>query len=221
MSADSKSGLAAYRARAEELVSVSRETWKRLERFVQWLVEWQQSRNLVAASTLRQIWTRHVADSLQLVPLASEAKIWIDLGSGGGFPGLVLACALVEHAGARVHLIDSTAKKTAFLQHVTDELRLPAQVHRARIEDFIPAFHGAADVVTARALAPLPKLLPLAFPLLKKGAKGLFLKGQDVEAELTEASKYWTIRYNLVPSRTDPRGRIVSVESLQPRRSAP
>jgi 16S rRNA (guanine527-N7)-methyltransferase len=209
--------LAADRARAEKLISVSRETWKRLDRFVQLLLEWQQTRNLVAASTIPHIWTRHVADSLQLLALAPDAKIWVDLGSGGGFPGLVLACALAERPGAEVHLVESISKKCMFLQCVVRELGLPAEVHCQRIEDFIPAFPGTPNVVTARALAPLPKLLALAFPLLKKGAKGLFLKGQDVEAELTEASKYWTIRYCLVPSRTDARGRIVVVESLHPR----
>lgn len=207
--------LAADRARAEKLVSVSRETWERLDQFVDLLLQWQKTRNLIAASTIPQIWTRHVADSLQLLALAPDAKIWVDLGSGGGFPGLVLACALVGKPGAKVHLVESSAKKCAFLQAVVQRLTLPAVVHCQRIEEFIPEFPDIPDAVTARALAPLAKLLALAFPLLKKGARGLFLKGQDVEAELTEASKYWTIRYSLAPSRTDARGRIVVVETLQ------
>jgi len=191
----------------------------RLDLMVGLLLEWQKTRNLIAASTIPQIWTRHVADSLQLLDLAPDAKIWVDLGSGGGFPGLVLACALAEKPGAKVHLVESSGKKCAFLQAVVQAAGLPAEVHCQRIEDFIPAFPGKPDVVTARALAPLPKLLMLVYPLLKRGAKGLFPKGQDVGAELTEASKCWTIRYSFVPSRTDARARIVVVESLESRRN--
>lgn len=216
---DEIAALAADRVRAQELIAVSRETWARLDRLVALLLEWQQTRNLIAASTIPNIWTRHVADSAQLLDLAPEAKTWVDLGSGGGFPGLVLACALAERAGTRVHLVESTAKKCAFLQAVTEALSLPARVHCQRAEDFIPAFPSNPDVVTARALAPLPKLLAMAFPLLKKGAVGLFPKGQDIGAELTEASKYWIIGHKLVPSRTDDRARIVVIESLESRKT--
>jgi 16S rRNA (guanine527-N7)-methyltransferase len=216
---DQIAALAADRTRAQELVPVSRETLARLDRLAELLLEWQQTRNLIAASTIPTIWTRHIADSLQLLELAPEAKIWMDLGSGGGFPGLVLACALAERAGTTIHLVESTAKKCAFLQVVTEDLRLPAEVHCQRVETFIPAFPSRPDVVTARALAPLPKLLAMAFPLLKKGARGLFLKGQDVGAELTEASKYWIIGHKLIPSRTDDRARIVVVESLESRKT--
>ena len=218
---DQSAALAADRARAQELVPVSRETLARLDHLVALLLEWQQTRNLIAASTIPSIWTRHIADSLQLLDLAPPAaKTWVDLGSGGGFPGLVLACALAETAETQIHLVESTAKKCAFLQAVTEALGLPAEVHCQRVEAFIPAFPRKPDVVTARALAPLPKLLELAFPLLKTGAIGLFLKGQDVGAELTEASKYWSIQYKLAPSRTDDRARIVVVESLESRKIA-
>jgi 16S rRNA (guanine527-N7)-methyltransferase len=217
---DQDAALAAGRARAQELVAVSRETLERLDRLVELLLQWQQTRNLIAASTIPMIWTRHIADSLQLLELAPAAKIWVDLGSGGGFPGLVLACAFAEKAGSKIHLVESTAKKCAFLQAVADALGLPAEIHCERAEAFIPAFPRKPDVVTARALAPLPKLLELASPLLEKGALGLFLKGQDVGAELTEASKYWNIRYKLAPSRTDERGRIVVVERLESRKIA-
>jgi 16S rRNA (guanine527-N7)-methyltransferase len=215
---DQKNDLAADRARAQTLVSVSRETLARLDRFVALLLQWQRTRNLISASTIPQIWTRHIADSLQLLALAPEAKIWVDLGSGGGFPGVVLACALAETPGAKVHLVESSSKKCVFLQAVVQALRLPAEVHCQRIEEFIPAFPGQADAITARALAPMVKLLALAYPLLKRGGKAMFLKGQDVEAELTEATKYWSIRYSLVPSRTDPRARIVVVEGLESRK---
>ena len=217
---DQSAAIAADRAYAQELIVVSRETLARLDRLVELLLEWQQTRNLIAASTIPHLWTRHIADSLQLLALAAHAKIWVDLGSGGGFPGLVLACALADRAGAKVHLVESTAKKCAFLQAAADDLRLPAKIHCQRVENFIPAFPNKPDVVTARALAPLPKLLEMAFPLLKRGAQGLFPKGQDVVVELTESSKCWNMQYKLVPSRTDDRARIVVVDSLESRKNA-
>jgi 16S rRNA (guanine527-N7)-methyltransferase len=196
---------------------VSRETWERLEHFVDLLTRWQSSTNLVASSTIPQVWSRHVADSLQLVALAPAARRWIDLGAGGGFPGLVIACALAGEEGAEVHLVESTQKKVAFLRAVTAELALPAIVHAVRIEDFVPATAERFDVVTARALAPLDRLIGYAIPLLKTGTLGLFPKGQDVEAELTQASKSWTIRADLIPSKTDRQGRIVVVRQASKR----
>ena len=161
--------------------------------------------------TVGMLWTRHIADSLQLVRLAPGATTWLDLGSGGGFPGLVIACALADTADRRVHLVESNARKAAFLREAARILNLPAVVHCARIEDFVPRWSDSADVVVARALAPLPRLLDYASPALKKGAKGLFPKGQDVEAELTEAAKSWNITAELVPSLTDPKARIIVV----------
>jgi 16S rRNA (guanine527-N7)-methyltransferase len=190
---------------------VSRETWARIDRFVAMLLERRQHMNLIGASTIPQLWTRHVADSLQLLSLAAGARTWADLGSGAGFPGLVIACALADEAGAQVHLIESTRKKADFLRDCIDALALPAIVHNQRIEDFTRINTVAFDVVTARALAPLERLLAYANPLLKRGAVGLFLKGQDVEAELTLASKSWKIEAQLVASKTDPQARIVCV----------
>jgi len=175
------------------------------------LLTQQQQTNLIASSTIPRLWTRHVADSLQLVALAPDARRWIDLGSGGGFPGLVVACALAGEQGTEVHLVESTQKKAAFLRAVASELSLPAIVHARRIEDFVGVSPSRFDIVTARALAPLDRLIGYAIPLLKRGAVGLFPKGQDVEAELTQASKSWRIEADLVPSRTDPQGRIVRV----------
>ena len=197
--------------------TVSRETWERLEQFVDLLVRWQRSTNLVASSTIPQVWMRHVADSLQLVPIVPNVHRWIDLGAGGGFPGIVIACALAGKPGAEVHLVESVQKKAAFLRAATSELALPAIVHAQRIEDFVSATTERFDVVTARALAPLDKLIGYAIPLLKRGAVGLFPKGQDVEAELTQAAKSWTIEADLVPSRTDPRSRIVRVRHASKR----
>jgi 16S rRNA (guanine527-N7)-methyltransferase len=204
------------RERALKLIPVSRETESLLDRFVALLTTWQKTTNLVSPATLPEIWTRHVADSLQLFALAPGAKRWIDLGSGGGFPGIPLACLLANESGAQMHLVESNQKKAAFLREAARTLALPVTVHAQRIEDFTGAFGGQADAVTARALAPLVNLLPDAYPLLKAGTKFLFLKGQDVGAELTEASKYWTIGYEMVPSKTGG-GQILIVHSLAKR----
>jgi 16S rRNA (guanine527-N7)-methyltransferase len=208
--------LAADRERALALTPVSRETSARLDRFVALLLTWQKHTNLIARSTIPVIWTRHIADSLQLLDLAPQAKVWADLGSGAGFPGIVIACALAGTQGARVHLVESIGKKATFLREAVQVTGAPAIVHTMRIEDFVDKAPESIDVVTARALAPLPKLLPLAYPLLKKGALGLFPKGQDVASELTEAAKYWKIQSDLLGSRTDERAQILVVRTLEP-----
>lgn len=210
------SGLLADRARALKLTPVSRETTALLDQFVELLLQWQRTTNLIAASTVPKLWTRHIADSLQLLPLAPTARRWIDLGSGAGFPGLVIAAALVGEAGAEVHLVESNTRKAAFLREAARHIGAPATVHAVRVEDFVKQFDGRPDAVTARALAPLDRLLRLAHPLLKTGAQGLFLKGQDVEAELTQASKYWTIDLELVASKTNSLSRIVMVRNPKP-----
>jgi 16S rRNA (guanine527-N7)-methyltransferase len=181
------------RGLAMRLTPVSRETRGRLERYVELLLEWQERTNLVAPSTLTTIWSRHIADSLQLLELAPAARSWVDLGSGAGFPGVAIACALAGSAGAAVHLVESNAKKAAFLREAIRHTGAPATVHPVRIEDFVKNFTAPVDAVTARALAPLDVVFGLAEPLLGRGAIGLFLKGQDVEAELTQASKCWNI----------------------------
>jgi 16S rRNA (guanine527-N7)-methyltransferase len=207
--------LAADRAQALALTPVSRETTARLDRFVEVLLDWQQRMNLIAPSTEPILWTRHIADSLQLLALAPNAKRWADLGSGGGFPGLVLACALADSSGAEVHLVESKIKKAAFLRAAAEAVGAPAIVHAERIEDFVKHAPHHIDIVTARALAPLPDLLAVAYPLLKRGAIGLFPKGQDVDAELTEAAKCWNIQASFATSRTDPRSRIVIVKKAE------
>ena len=202
------------RERALALTPVSRETTARLDRFVALLLTWQQATNLIAPSTVPTLWTRHVADSLQLVDLAPDARVWVDMGAGGGFPGLVVACALADRPERAVHLIESNGKKAAFLRAAIAATQAPAHVHAVRMENFVDSFSGRADVVTARAVSPLRLLIGECQPLLRHGALGLFPKGQDVEAELTEASKYWNMTADLVPSRTEPRARIVVVRAL-------
>jgi 16S rRNA (guanine527-N7)-methyltransferase len=213
--------LATDRARALALTNVSRETLERLDRFVECLLQWQTRIGLVGDSTVPQLWTRHIADSLQLLDLAPAARCWIDLGSGGGFPGIVLACALADRPQAMVHLVESNSKKAAFLREAVRVTGAPARVHAERIERFVVGFAQTADVVTARALAPLTKLLESSAVLLTTGAVGLFPKGRDVGAELTEASKCWRITADLVPSRTDAQGRIVVVRALARRALRP
>lgn len=210
--------LSADRARALALVPVSRETAGRLDRFVALLLDWQSRMNLIAASTVPTLWTRHIADSLQLITIAPQARKWADLGSGGGFPGVPVACALAEQNSAEIHLIESNKKKAAFLREAVRVTGAPAIVHAERVADFAGGFRGELDVVTARALAPLPELLSIAYPLLKTGTQALFPKGQDVEAELTQATKCWSIQASSVPSRTDPKSRVVVIREAKPKR---
>lgn len=208
--------LEADRERALALTPVSRETLARLDRFVALLLERQPQINLIAPSTMPTLWTRHVADSLQLLALAPQAQVWADLGAGAGFPGLVIACALADSAGAQVHLVESSTKKAAFLREAAQVTGAPAVVHAMQVAEFVKAAPAGIQAVTARAFAPLPELLAAAYPLLIKGAVGVFPKGQAVEAELTEAAKCWKIQATLAVSRTDPKGRIVVVRGLEP-----
>lgn len=208
--------LAGDKARALALTHVSRETEKRLDVYVELLLRWQQTTNLISPSTIPQLWTRHIADSLQLIDLAPGAKTWVDLGSGGGFPAIPIACVLAGTPGAMVHLVESNGKKAAFLREVIRATGVPAQVHAERIEKFVSSAVNTVDAVSARALAPLKTLCDQAFPLIERGAIGLFLKGLDVESELTEASKYWTLEAIKVPSKTSPDGCVVIVRNLKP-----
>jgi 16S rRNA (guanine527-N7)-methyltransferase len=221
----SKSGQGALdlksdKARALTLIPVSRETENRLDRFVDVLLLWQSKLNLVAPSTLGELWTRHIADSLQLLPLAPDARTWVDFGTGGGFPGAVIACALADKPGTKVHLIESNGKKAAFLREAVRVTGAPAIVHLERAEKFGETCAEPVHVVTARALAPLKTLCDQAFPLMSGGAIALFPKGQDVDAELTDAAKYWRLEATKVSSRTNPEGSIVVIRSLLPLRDA-
>jgi 16S rRNA (guanine527-N7)-methyltransferase len=208
--------LDADKAHALALTHVSRETLARLERFVDLLLLWQQKTNLISPATIPKIWTRHVADSLQLLDLAPDAKVWADFGSGGGFPAIPIACALAGRPGAMVHLIESNGKKAAFLREAIRITGVPAQVHQERVENYVESCGDKVEVVSARALSPLKTLCDQAFPLIGKGAIGLFPKGQDVDAELTEAAKYWIIEAEKVPSKTSPDGCIIVVRALTP-----
>jgi 16S rRNA (guanine527-N7)-methyltransferase len=204
---------------ALKLTPVSRGTEGRLDAYVDLLEQWQAKTNLIASSTLSQLWTRHISDSLQLLTLVPKAKIWVDLGSGGGFPGVVLACAMADTPGAMVHMVERNAKKAAFLREALRITGAGGTVHHADIEDSVDSLSGPVDCVTARAVAPLHQLIGFAEPLVGRGARALFLKGQDVEAELTEATKYWKIAPRLHSSLTG-QGWIVDLDRIE-RRGAP
>lgn len=181
-----------------------------LEAFRERVVETNTVMNLIGPATVDAFWLRHAADSAQLLNLAPEALTWADLGAGAGFPGVVLAILLKGRAGAKVHLVDSLTKRCRFLSEIVAELGLPAEVHDARAE----SLRLKVDVVTARACAPMEKLLGFAQPYLALGAQGLFLKGETVPQELAEARHAWRFDADLIPSLSDPRGRIVRIRRL-------
>ncbi|MBY0562674.1 MAG: 16S rRNA (guanine(527)-N(7))-methyltransferase RsmG [Hyphomonadaceae bacterium] len=208
------SGRSSYgRAAFEHDLGVSHETSERLETHRRLLAEWSGRMNLVGPKELEAFWSRHALDSAQLLKLAPNAKRWVDLGSGAGFPGLVLAALLAGTPGAMVHVVEATAKKAAFLSAVIDAAGLPAKVFNLRIEDF-GAGEGCYDIVTARALAPLSRLILYAKPILDRGAQGLFHKGADLDAELAAAKDALdggAYRADVLESLSDPRGRIVRI----------
>jgi 16S rRNA (guanine527-N7)-methyltransferase len=198
----------------QRLASVSRETLARLSLYLDLLRRWQDRINLVGKSTLDDPWRRHFLDSAQLCALMpADAKIVTDLGSGAGFPGLVLAIIL----GVNTHLIESDARKCAFLREVARVTRAPATIHPARIETVSP---WPSDIVVARALAPISHLLDYAWPFLSlspaPGRMCLFLKSENFEQELTSATKTWNMRTEIRSSISDLRGRIICIRDLTP-----
>lgn len=196
----------------------------RLRIYAERLEKWQKAINLVAPKTLPELWRRHFLDSAQLLKHApANAQRWLDLGSGGGFPGLVIA-ALSE---AHVHLVESDQRKSAFLRDTAHAMGVKATIHVKRIEALDPvalhqAMGGAPQVISARALAPLKELIDLAHPLAAKKGAGpdtvfLFLKGRQAEDELTEARRYWTLRSpDLLPSQTEAEARIIRFTTPDP-----
>jgi len=209
-----------------ETFNVSRETRLALEIYETLLQKWQKSINLVGPSTLDQFWHRHAADSAQLLELApNSAQSWLDLGAGGGFPGLIIAMMWLgrePQGDFQVHLVESDQRKCTFMRTVIRETGCPATVHEGRIEAFSAewltpekATSPGFDVISARALAPLPKLLELASPFYEIHTKGLFLKGKGWEEELTQARQLWKVECESITSRTDPSGRILVCEYPQ------
>lgn len=187
---------------------VSRETLAELDRFAALLLRWNSTVNLVARTDEPFLWVRHIADSLQLAPLmAPQPERAIDLGSGAGFPGLILALA----TGVPFDLIEADQRKAAFLREAARVTSAPVRIHPIRIE---AAQLPPAPLITARAVAPLPKLLALAAPLLAPGGMCLFLKGANADAELTHAATQWQMQADGIPSRTAPGARILRITEL-------
>jgi 16S rRNA (guanine527-N7)-methyltransferase len=206
---------AALTARAEVPEAATK---RDLERFVALLRDWQRTHNLVAPSTLPEVWTRHVADSLQLLDYAPDFREWVDLGSGAGFPGLVVAIASKSRPERHFTLVESNRKKAAFLRAAIRETGANASVAAERIEEHGPKFAGRADVVSARALAPLPKLLGLAAPYLNERSVLPFLKGQDYVQEIDAAAKAYDFDVVDYESATDSGGRVLVIRHLRPKR---
>lgn len=195
---------------------VSRETFDRLVDYESIFRRWAGRINLAAPSTLSDIWTRHILDSAQLALLAPDAKAWLDLGSGGGFPGAVMAIILQDRAGASIDLVESNRKKAAFLQTALGRYRDNVRVHARRIEDVYQVVR-LPEIVTARALAPLPLLLHLTSPWLTAGSRGLFHKGRDYRAEVKESRDGWNLDLVEHRSRIDPESVILEIRNLRPR----
>ena len=191
------------------LFPVSRETLERLEAYVALLAAWNRRINLVGATTMGDPWRRHVLDSAQLLPhLPQAARVLVDLGSGAGLPGLVLAILGVPE----VHLVESDRRKAAFLREAARITGAPAAIHAQRVET-LPRL--TADAITARAVASLPDLLDIAEPFIGRHSICLFLKGRTAEEELTLAAKSWKMKSRLLPSLSDPGGMLVILEAPQ------
>lgn len=192
-------------------IDVSRETIERLEAVLGCLDIYRQRMNLIGPAEWDHIWRRHVADSLRLVPLVPLAAKVVDLGSGGGFPALPLACVLTSMGSGHVTMIETVGKKATFLRAAVEAASLNATVRQGRVEK---ATDIAADIVTARAFAPLPKLLDYAAPWLLNGATGLFHKGEQWKEELTAASKGWTFAYEGIPGDDGGAGIILKIAEV-------
>jgi 16S rRNA (guanine527-N7)-methyltransferase len=204
------------------MIPVSRETAERLDILVNQVLRWQPVKNLVSSNALPELWTRHVADSLQLLELAPDARRWLDLGSGAGFPALVIAAARAGDPDFRLDLVESNTRKCAFMREVARLMQVGVTIHNGRIEDVMPQFVDdpvgpPVDVVSARALAGLPQLMAWCGKLLTKGVVGLFPKGKDAGFELTETAKYWRLEYTIHNSLTDPAGQVLRITQAEMR----
>jgi 16S rRNA (guanine527-N7)-methyltransferase len=203
--------LADDRRTALRLVPVSRETEERLAAFVDLLDRWRRKINLIADSTFPSVWTRHIADSAQLIALAPDAKRWIDMGSGAGFPGLVIAIQLADVPGAMVHCIESDGRKCAFLREAARATGAAAQIHPMRVEAIAPERLGPVDAVTARAFAPLPLTLKLVKPWMERGAIAVFPRGESARDQIATLPEAWAHAIETLPSVVNPKAAILRI----------
>jgi 16S rRNA (guanine527-N7)-methyltransferase len=209
----------ADRAKALALVPVPPETEARLAVYVDLLAKWRKVVNLVSEASFAEVWTRHIADSAQLLPLAPRARRWVDMGSGAGFPGMVIAIQLADVASARVHCLESDRRKCAFLREVARATGAPAEIHPARIESIDPATLAPVDAVTARAFAPLPRLIEFAKVWIAQGAIGVFPRGRSAEAQLETYPAAPDLAIDFVASKLDADAVILRVRSASKARS--
>ncbi|MGO9772558.1 MAG: 16S rRNA (guanine(527)-N(7))-methyltransferase RsmG [Roseiarcus sp.] len=207
------------RARALALVPVSPETEARLAIYVELLGRWRKVTNLISAASFAEVWTRHIADSAQLLAFAPQARRWVDMGSGAGFPGMVVAIQLADAPGARVHCLESDRRKCAFLREVARATGAAAEIHPVRIESIDPATLAPVDAVTARAFAPLPRVLEFAKVWLAQGAVGVFPRGRSAEAQLEIAPAAPDLAIEIFASKLDPEAAILRVRSAPKARS--
>ncbi|MEP2703600.1 MAG: 16S rRNA (guanine(527)-N(7))-methyltransferase RsmG [Roseibium sp.] len=197
---------------------VSRETLERLQIYVDLVLKWQPAQNLIAPSTIPDIWTRHVADSLQTLWSYPEAKTWVDIGSGAGFPGVVTAILMADDPDGHVHMIESNQRKAAFLRTALRETGSKGTVHPGRIESVAKEWtHGPVDAISARALASLELLFRLSEPFTQQGARAVFHKGQDFQRELDEAADSWVFDLVEKESLVDPLSRMLLFSDISAR----
>jgi 16S rRNA (guanine527-N7)-methyltransferase len=203
--------LADDRRAALRLVPVSRETEDRLVLFIELLDRWRHKINLISNSTFSSVWTRHIADSAQLIGLAPQAQRWVDMGSGAGFPGLVIAIQLADVPGAIVHCIESDCRKCAFLREAARATGAAAIIHPVRVEATEPESLGTVDAVTARAFAPLPLTLKLARPWMERGAIAVFPRGESAKDQIAASPEAWTHAIETLQSVVNPRAAILRI----------
>ncbi len=201
--------------------NVSRETLERLECYVELLRKWQKAVNLIAPSTLDEVWHRHVGDSAQFVDIlresdsAKKSGIWLDMGSGAGFPGLVAAIMLSQDFDYQFHLVESNGRKCAFLSDVVRHLNLPVEIFNERVEDYACNLQGKRfSIVSARALTSLDGLLALSEPFLSDETVAYFFKGREVASEVELAEQNWAFVQKQLPSCTSTDGCILEIKNL-------
>jgi 16S rRNA (guanine527-N7)-methyltransferase len=198
------------------LARIQPDTLRRLKIYEALLRKWQRVLDLVSPGSLDDVWPRHFADSWQVSDAAPQARLWVDLGSGAGFPGLVTAIRTADEPGARTHLIEADKRKCAFLREVSRETGAGATIHCGRIEDIVPELDGPIEAVSARALAALPVLVRYAEPLIARGAIGVFSKGKQFQGELTGSLTAGKYLISTIESRTEASARLVIVRRLGP-----